>query len=180
MTESQADQVYDLACEKYIEESRALDRYNDEKALKIEQMRSQGLKKASSKNPIDKIKGHMLINKAEKEDHTYTQPMYVNKYNNKTGKYEPSVYDKRGGSRLMHYDHSNAGKPMNSDRYTHDIIDIKDKKSGKYKRYDMTPAEEKKAGKYLDMYNKKKEEQKKKAIINPDAKVIPNKTTGTK
>ena len=161
MTEEQADQVFELACEKYIEESRALDRHNFDKSQKLihkfDVFDDGSLYKSRSDetNPIKKIKYKYKSKKFDSTDKTYRQPAKSHGEIVGLGAVGIDMYNRFEGGKK----NSKAGK-VTKDGKKMDIIDVRDKKTGKYKRYDMTPAEEKKAGKYLDMYNKKKAEKK--------------------
>ena len=133
LTEEQADQVYDLAYDKYIEESRALDRYIDDKGMKIAVL-------------LQKIKNDPTLTEEERKE-LKTKLKAKN---------ERIV----GNTSLKELTSSMTGMALrratNKSDYKHHV-DKPGKEWIKYngKKLDMNPAEEKKPGKYLDMYKDK-------------------------
>ena len=162
LTESQADQVFDLACEKYISEARALDKYVDKKADELQDKQiSNKLNKASVYLGV----GNSIYRKARKDKSNKSAvPKDYKNLISKDLKKEVNESQWKNASRKEMFSYPfRSYIRRNSDDLDYGKEELR-KIHKKYfpgkngKTVDMTPAKEKKAGKYLDMYNKKKAE----------------------
>ena len=179
LTEEQADKVFELACEKYISEARALDKYVDKKADELQDKHgslNKAMAEKLSKNP-EGVSGLEALTYLGAENSTYRKaqkdksnksavPKDYKKLISKDLKKEVNESQWKKASRKEMFSY-----PFRSYiRRNSDDLDYGEEELRKiHKKYfpgkngktvDMTPAKEKKAGKYMDMYNKKKAESK--------------------
>ena len=151
LTESQADQIYDIALEKYMTEARRLDKEIINKANKIEKLENDII---NAPDMPDSEKAR-LLNKLKSK---VVLPAYVDyKYNNDHARLTVSRFKKL---------QEEMNKPSNGRTRVLDT-DVKDKLHNAKtnlitkdkKVHDLTPAKEKEPGKYLNIAKNRKLEK---------------------
>ena len=147
LTEEQADEVFDLACEKYISEARRLDKEIIKKADKIEKLQNE-----IQKNPdmTDEEKRNLL----DKIDNKEILPAYkAFDYGGKPFRLTVSRFKKLQDEMKQNPKSSikiiDDGKVNNIHHAKTNLI-TKD-----HKIHDLTPAKEKEPGKYLKELKKR-------------------------